>query len=407
MATAFFSPASSLFLKTSNVLSTAVDAHILTAVGVSLFVPILILFCVNGKDGNDKAMLTYRNANPISTYTKFTLSLRGHCKETVQSLGARIAELLDTDSVVNAVPGTGSFVRRSLEDIFHVTEREPKFHDISTEHPVHVFMSQDEEVVWIFVDHSVADGLGMYNDVIAPILNNPRFTLARRPSYIPGLLELHQLYVLGRLATQYVTAPPPLERLEKSEQYPVCHALDLASVKGVAKANNIPVTALIISILVTHFRRALTVRRDTLRICVSYAFQRGKGGYNNYSFILIKCHAGDSVLQTAKGVAAQIFKGRRQINTMYYLLQKTGIPFVDVQSMVKKNLCDAYVAATFVPEEGDGRKNGIASCVSEHYSISTGCNMTAMSIGEKICVSTKVGLKAIDEKLFSDTMAIQ
>jgi hypothetical protein len=318
-----------------------------------------------------------------------------------------MAELLNTDSVLNAVPGTGSFVRRSLDDVLHMTDREPRFGDISTEHPVHVFLSQDEGVLWIFVDHAVADGLGMYNDVIAPIMNNPRFTLARRPSYIPGLLEFHQLYVLGRLATQYLTAPPPLERLEKSEQYPVCHALELASVKAVAKANNIPVTALIISILVTHFRRALTVRRDTLRICVSYAFQRGKGGYNNYSFILIKCHAGDSVLQTAKGVASQIFKGRRQINTMYYLLQKTGIPFVDVQSMVKRNLCDAYVAATFVPEEGDGRTNGIASCVSEHYSISTGCNMTAMSIGEKICVSTKVGLKAIDEKLFSDKMNIQ
>ena len=77
----------------------------------------------------------------------------------------------------------------------------------------------------------------------------------------------------------------------------------------------------------------------------------------------------------------------------YYLLQKTGIPVVDVQSMVKRSLCDAYVAATFVPEEGDGRTNGIASCVSEHYSISTGCNMTAMSIGEKICVSTKVATK--------------
>ena len=102
----------------------------------------------------------------------------------------------------------------------------------------------------------------MYNDVIAPILNNPRFSLARRPSYIPGLLEFHQLYVLGRLATQYLTAPPPLERLEKSEQYPVCHDLELAAVKAVAKANNIPVTALIISILVTHFRRALTVPSD-------------------------------------------------------------------------------------------------------------------------------------------------
>ena len=62
-----------------------------------------------------------------------------------------------------------------------------------------------------------------------------------------------------------------IRRLSKASR--AGHDLELAAVKAVAKANNIPVTALIISILVTHFRRALTVRRDTLRICVSYAFQ--------------------------------------------------------------------------------------------------------------------------------------
>ena len=103
MAATFPSAASSLLSKASDVLFGAVDAHVLTAVSVSLLLPFLILFCVNGKDGNDKAMLTYRNANPISTYTKFTLAIRGECKDRVKSMSARIAELLDTDSVLNAV----------------------------------------------------------------------------------------------------------------------------------------------------------------------------------------------------------------------------------------------------------------------------------------------------------------
>ena len=62
MAAAFPSAASSLLSKASDVLFGAVDAHVLTAVSVSLLLPFLILFCVNGKDGNDKVILKHSSS---------------------------------------------------------------------------------------------------------------------------------------------------------------------------------------------------------------------------------------------------------------------------------------------------------------------------------------------------------
>jgi hypothetical protein len=377
------------------------------AVGMATVVPMMLLFCMNGKDGNDKAMLSFRNANAISTYTKFTLAIAESENDRMALVRSKVEELLGVDTLLNAIPGRKTFTRRCVDDVVHVVDKEPHFSDVDTAFPVKVYLSSRTNVVWIFVDHAIADGLGMYNDVIAPILDNPRFTLAKRPIYYPGLLEMHQIYVLTRLVYLYMTASAPLARMPKEQQYAVSHELELREVKKIAKANNIPTTALIIGVLVHHFRKSLTVQRKCLRICVSYAFQRGES-YNNYSFILLKCRASDNILQTARSVSKQIYKGRRQINTMYYLLQKTGLPqFLDVQSMIKNSLCDCYIAATYVPDSGEGFTNCISSCLSEHFSISTGVNMTAMSIGEKICVSTKVGLKDISQKTFADEMVME
>ena len=55
---------------------------------------------------------------------------------------------------------------------------------------------------------------------------------------------------------------------------------------------------------------------------------------------------------------------------------------------------------------GAGGSNVLADMKNEHYSISTGINMTAVSVGDKVCVSTKVGLSEVDREAFEADMSV-
>ncbi|GMH79943.1 hypothetical protein TrST_g10362 [Triparma strigata] len=105
----------------------------------------------------------------------------------------------------------------------------------------------------------------------------------------------------------------------------------------------------------------------------------------------------------ARQIHKQLMTRRHEINTMYHLLQLPA-GSGGITSAIQQTICDAYVAMTMVPDGGG--TNCIESIRNEHYSISTGLNMTAVSVGDKVYVSSKVGLADIDRSTFEKDMAI-
>jgi|NorSeaMetagenome_1021524.scaffolds.fasta_scaffold39481_1 hypothetical protein len=109
------------------------------------------------------------------------------------------------------------------------------FSVVNTNVPVHFYLSPDTHSVFCFIDHCIADGLTMYNDVVAPIINNPKFKLAKRPVYVPVLTEMHQLYVISRMVYLYssskILRAPCLERISKEQQWAAFHKIQLSSIK--------------------------------------------------------------------------------------------------------------------------------------------------------------------------------
>jgi hypothetical protein len=153
--------------------------------------------------------------------------------------------LLLHSSLLNIDPSTKTYTRRTLSDIIHPynpTSSTPNFNyvafsSVNTSVPVHFYLSSTSHSVFCFIDHCIADGLTMYNEVVAPIIDNPRFKLAKRPVYAPVLTEMHQLYVVGRMAHLYGRAllmrEQPLERLSKEQQWAAFHKIKLGQVKEV------------------------------------------------------------------------------------------------------------------------------------------------------------------------------
>lgn len=80
---------------------------------------------------------------------------------------------------------TKKYTRRNLKDIIHTykSSTEPpifstvSFSSINTNVPVHVFLSEKSHSIFFFIDHCIADGLTMYNEVVGPVLGNPRYVL--------------------------------------------------------------------------------------------------------------------------------------------------------------------------------------------------------------------------------------
>ena len=142
----------------------------------------------------------------------------------------------------------------------------------------------------------------MYNDIVAPILSNPRFTLAKKPSYVPIFTEFHQVYVITRMIGIYSSAKISnvrgFKRLEKVYQYPVFHVLELRPLKKLKNCINVSVSAIIMAVLVDHLSRSLG-GREVFRICLSYAFEDMRR-CNNYSFVVIEVREGRGIEEMAR-----------------------------------------------------------------------------------------------------------
>lgn len=160
----------------------------------------------------------------------------------------------------------------------------------------------------------------------------------------------------------------------------------------------VPVAAVIMSVLIKHLVSSLTkLHKSSLKICLSYAFEN-ESSFNNYSFIIIDVKESMSIEEMSTYISRQLAGRRYEINTMYHLLQlPTGSS--GVQSTVQQTICDAYIAMTMVPEgePSKGERNILRWVKNEHYAISTGINISAVSIKNEIHVSTKVGLKDVDQ----------
>ncbi|GMH63347.1 hypothetical protein TL16_g03687 [Triparma laevis f. inornata] len=369
---------------------------------------LLPLIMVKRKNtGNDGTMLSFRQKTPISSYTKFqiTLSPTLSLSEILERIEERVEKMLEEDSLLNI-------------DIIHTYKpsTEPptfstvSFSSINTNVPVHVFLSEKSHSIFFFIDHCIADGLTMYNEVVGPVLGNPRFKLAKRPIYVPLITEFHQLYVLTRMFSIYtgslLSGQKALPRLEKEMQYPVFHRMELERIKEVKNELKVPVAAVIMAVLVKHLGKSLKKGRSNIKICLSYAFQN-ENSFNNYSFIILDIRDNLPIDVMARNIHRQLFNRRHEINTMYHLLQlPTGSG--GVTKAVQQTICDAYIAMTMVPdgEKEKGEVNIMESMKNEHYSISTGLNMTAVSIGDKVYVSSKVGLVDIERSTFEKELMV-
>ncbi|GMI52127.1 hypothetical protein TeGR_g14579, partial [Tetraparma gracilis] len=328
-----------------------------------LFCNLLLPLLLSGRSrGSDEAMLSHRLANPLSCYTKFQLTLLPSLppEEAYERMVARLTALLLSDSLLNIDPLTKLYSRHPLSSILHPlpSPQSPPppfsavpFEALDPSFPVHVFASPGERALFLFVDHSVADGLAMYNSVAAPILGNPRFELARAPVYVPLATELHQVYVAARLAALYLSAKAraalggegPLLRLPKRSQYAAFHELPLAAVKAVKNEAGAPVAAVIMAALVRHLARSLSKSRGgkrRFRVCLSYAFESA-GSFNNYSFVIVDVDASRPLREMALAIAGELGRRRHEINTMYYLLRLPSGGAEGVQRLVQEAVCDA------------------------------------------------------------------
>ncbi|GMI43537.1 hypothetical protein TrCOL_g2382 [Triparma columacea] len=366
--------------------------------------------------GNDASMLSFRKKKEISSYTKFQFAIHPSVDmgKAIEGIKRRVSKLLMEDSLLNIDPSTKTYTRRTLSDIIHPynpTSSTPNFNyvafsSVNTSVPVHFYLSSSSHSVFCFIDHCIADGLTMYNEVVAPIIDNPRFKLAKRPVYAPVLTEMHQLYVVGRMAHLYGRAlllrEQPLERLSKEQQWAAFHKIKLGQVKEVKNRLNVPVAAVIMSVLIKHLASSLSkLDKSSLKICLSYAFEN-EASFNNYSFIIIDVKESMTIEKMSVYISKQLMGRRHEINTMYHLLQLPS-GSSKVQSVVQQTICDAYIAMTMVPEGDDeGPRNVMSWMKNEHYSISTGINMTAVSIAGEVHISTKVGLKQVKRETFEE-----
>ncbi len=410
-------------------MSTALTVAALPFAAMFIANNILPYFFSKKNVGNDKTMLSFRKKKQISSYTKFQIVLKPgvNMDEALSTLNNTVSTMLEEDSLVNIIPDDKTYTRRSLSDIVHPFKFEPKspkiepnfdtisFSVVNTACPVHVYTNPKCHSIFFFIDHCIADGLTMYNEVVAPIISNPKFKLAKRPIYVPFLTEFHQIYVIGRMAylfaraqvSSYMGNIESLVRLPKSQQYAAFHELPLSQIKDMKNEWKVPVAAVIMAVLIKHLGKSLKKGKDRFKICLSYAFEN-KNSFNNYSFIIVDVGSDMSMKDMSQYIHKQLFNRRHEINTMYHLLQlPSGAG--KVQSVVQQTLCDAYIAMTMVPEgsKEEGEQNQMGWMKNEHFSISTGINMTAVSVGTAVHVSSKVGLKDIDENVFRNEMHME
>lgn len=296
------------------------------------------------------------------------------------------------------------YQEHTLEDVTEDVARDDHFFRLADDRKRElIYRFHDRrELIGALFDHTVWDGIRMFNETLAPALTSQPLDSAWfvRDRYLPVISELLMLYTLTRMGGRWLTHKP-LPLLSDSQQQRVTrHRLYKRDINALKQSAGVKFTAALLASWAHRLYQALPPERTSLRFGLVVGMENPRFR-NNYSILIIDLPR-EADLDTLARRAQQQMKARAiEVIPLYHWLS-----FVELQSAIKKSMVDCLFSPGFFT-----RDSGVSAHVRDLflYVVPTSMPMYcfACTLGDEITVSTTWGCPEVSlDQLASDAEAL-
>lgn len=290
-----------------------------------------------------------------------------------------------------------------VSDILLHTEQDTDFFQLSDEKNKElVYKFHDKrELIGALFDHTVWDGIRMFNETLAPAIKSKpfesRWLLGDR--YFPIFSELLMIYTLIIMTARWLMHKPLPLLEQESQQKLLRHRLSKREVTKLKNRTQSKFTAALLATWAHRLFESLDEDRTILRFGLVIGMNNPRFR-NNYSLMIIDIHRQDLEEQVS-AIQNQMRKRAIEVMPIYHLLS-----LVEMQSTLKKTMVDClFSPGIFEPDDGPSKfaKDLFLYIVPTSMPIYS----FACSLGDEITISTTWNSSAISiEQLSSDADAL-
>ena len=290
------------------------------------------------------------------------------------------------------------------DDVMESTDKDTAFFRLSDDQNRElVYRFHDERhLVGALFDHTVWDGIRMFNETLTPAINSTpfdsRWLLDER--YLPVLAELMMLYTGAQMGVRWLThRPMPLLEDEK-DQHVLRHKFPVEHIKAVKNRAGCKFTSALLAVWAFRLFEAVGPQRDAIRFGLIVGMNNPRFR-NNYSIITVDVPRCDTPEQMCTIIERQVRRRSIEVMPLYHLMS-----FVELQTFFKKTMVDALFSPA-VFERGTGPSKHVEDLFFYIIPTSMPLYSFACSLGDEVTISTTHNCPEVSlEQLSSDATAL-
>ena len=239
------------------------------------------------------------------------------------------------------------------------------------------------ELIGALFDHTVWDGVRMFNETLAPAIKSKtfdsRWLLGDR--YIPIAAEALMLYTLIRMSLRWLTHKPLPLLPNQRQQKLLRHRLYKSEITSLKERAGCKFTAALLARWSHRLYEALPQERSVVRfgLVVGMKSERFR---NNYSVLIIDVPRHDDPVVQAKVIQSQMQSRAIEVMPLYHL-----ISLIEVQTTLKKTMVDCLFSPGIF-DRGEGPSQYVRDLFLYIMPTSMPMYSFACSLGDEITLST-------------------
>jgi len=336
--------------------------------------------------------MRFKKKNPYSTYTKHTFILN---KLKISEITKQINKLISKKNHdINFDTQKQKYIKRNISDIIKNTNKIISFKEINTNIPYQLFYSVKEKKIQFFADHVMADGRRMYN-IISYIIGLEKFKTKNKPRYIPYYIEI-QLYIYFiYLCSKRLFSLNLLRYKIKTLQTLITHNISLDDIKKLKKTHNSSFISTLLAVYCKHIFSSLLIKKDTLSICLPYAFSYKKRT-NNISIMFINVKK-NNIKNLIKDIDSQINIKKYMLQPFYYFCNNK---YHNINNELLP--LDVFFSSSYIIQKNEIVKD----YTFRHYSISSPININPITLNNLIKGTTILNTPFINKLKYNKKITI-
>lgn len=254
----------------------------------------------------------------------------------------------------------------------------------------------EQRLIGVTFDHTVFDGLRLFNEIIVPVMQSRPFSTRWLLSdgYYPLLSELLQIYTAMVMGLRWLTHAPMRSFEQGSRQMVVSHRFGLDAVKAAKRRNKAKFTSAMLGVWMHRLFRSVDPARQMIRVGVIIGMENPRFR-NNYTIITVDAHRSDSEDAMVRSIDRQLKLRQFEVLPLYHLIST-----LEAQTLFKQRAIDYLFSPAFFH-----RGSGVSALVDDMFfytvPVSTPIYSFACSIDDEVTISTTLNTPEVDLEAFA------